>query len=76
MTSHTHHFTDSALSVYPKVFVVRLWEEPQTASPSVWRASVHHPESGLRWHFSGPNELAQFLLETDSDRSLIKDAFP
>jgi hypothetical protein len=75
MTSQTHQFTGSAINLHPKVFVVRLWAEPQTASPSVWRASVHHPETGQRWYFSRPTELANFLLEAEPE-ALLGDAFP
>jgi hypothetical protein len=79
MTSHTQHSTLNASNVHPKVFVVRLWEEPLWAEPnqansSVWRASVHHPESGQRWYFSRPTELANFLLEAGSE-ALLEDGF-
>jgi hypothetical protein len=75
MTSHAQHSTLSASNVHPKVFVVRLWAEPQAASSSVWRASVHHPETGQRWYFSRPTDLANFLLEAESE-TLLEDVFP
>jgi hypothetical protein len=80
MTSHAQQFTGSASNVHPKVFVVRLWAEPHwveehQASSSVWRASVHHPETGQRWYFSRPTELANFLLEAESE-TLLEDVFP
>jgi hypothetical protein len=76
MNSHAHQFTGSAINLYPKVFVVRLWAEPQAASSSVWRASIHHPETGQRWYFSRPTELANFLLEAGPDRTLLEEDFP
>jgi hypothetical protein len=72
----TIHAGGTVINLHPKVFVVRLWEEPQIANSSVWRASIHHPESGQRWYFSGPNELANFLLEAGLDMAVLKDAFP
>jgi hypothetical protein len=71
----------SANNLHPKIFVVRLWEEPlwvepNQASSSVWRASVHHPESGQRWHFSQPTDLAAFLLDSKAETALLKDGFP
>jgi hypothetical protein len=66
----------SASNLHPKVFVVRLWEEPQAASLSVWRASIHHPETGQRWYFSRPTELANFLLEAGPDKTLLEEDFP
>jgi hypothetical protein len=66
----------SAINLHPKVFVVRLWAEPNQASSSVWRASVHHPESGQRWHFSQPTDLAAFLLDSKAETTLLKDGFP
>jgi hypothetical protein len=79
MTSHAQHSTGSVINLHPKVFVVRLWEEPHwveehQASSSVWRASVHHPESGQRWYFSRPTELANFFLEAGSE-ALLEDGF-
>jgi hypothetical protein len=65
----------SASNLYPKVFVVRLWAEPQAASSSLWRASIHHPETGQRWYFSRPRELANFLLEADPE-AVQEDTFP
>jgi hypothetical protein len=72
MTSHT---AGSVINLHPKIFVVRLWAEPQAASPSVWRASIHHPETGQRWYFSHPSELANFLLEAESE-TMLEDVLP
>jgi hypothetical protein len=59
-----------ASNLHPKVFVLRLWEEPQTAQTSVWRASIHHPNSGQRWHFSQPQQLTKFLTQAPRDMVL------
>jgi hypothetical protein len=80
MTSHAQHSTLSASNVHPKVFVVRLWEEPLWAEPnqassSVWRASIHHPESGQRWHFSQPEQLMQFLARAPNDTLSLERGF-
>jgi hypothetical protein len=71
----TNHAGGTVINLHPKVFVVRLWEEPQAASSSVWRASIHHPETGQRWYFSRPRELANFLLEADPE-AVQEDTFP
>jgi hypothetical protein len=81
MTIPAQQSTLSASNVHPKVFVVRLWAEPhwvkeRQASSSVWRASVHHPETGQRWYFSRPTELANFLLEAGPDKTLLEEDFP
>jgi hypothetical protein len=81
MSNHAHQFAGSASNLYPQIFVVRgwgepLWTEPNQASSSVWRASVHHPESGQRWHFSQPTDLAAFLLDSKAETALLKDGFP
>ena len=75
MTIHAQQFTSSVINLHPKVFVVRLWAEPQAANSSIWRASVHHPESGQRWYFSRSTELANFLLEAESE-AVLEDVFP
>ena len=71
----TNHAGETVINLHPKIFVVRLWEEPQAASLSLWRASIHHPETGQRWYFSRPTELANFLLEAGPNAMLEED-FP
>jgi hypothetical protein len=48
-----------------RVFVVRLWLEPQLDGSGAWRASVLTPVNGARRYFTEPSRLTQFLLDPD-----------
>lgn len=48
-----------------RVFVVRLWLEPQSDGSGAWRASVLNPTSRRRRYFTDPERLSHFLLDID-----------
>lgn len=41
-------------------YLVRLWRDADRPS-AVWRASVEHPMTGQRMHFTSPAALFDFL---------------
>lgn len=50
-----------------RVFVLRLWLEPQSDGSGAWRGSVLNPTSGRRRYFTNPEQLSGFLLALDLD---------
>lgn len=48
-----------------RVFVLRLWREPEGGSVGAWRASLLNPVSRTRHFFSDPDQLRAYLSELD-----------
>lgn len=52
------------------VYIVRLWLEPSTQGPDVWRASATDTASNERHYFASPDALSSFLLERGVSHAL------
>ena len=51
-----------------RVFVVRMWLEPDSTSPPVWRGSIHDVAADLKRYVTGPDEAAEFIAIRLSDK--------
>jgi hypothetical protein len=44
-----------------RVFVVRMWLEPESTAPPVWRGSIHDIATDSKRYVTGPEEAAEFI---------------
>ena len=53
-----------------RVFVVRMWLEPESTAPPMWRGSIHDVAADLKRYVTGPEEAAEFIAIRLSDRKV------
>lgn len=62
------------LDAPPRIFVLRMWTEPDGAAGR-WRASLRDPRSGDRRYFDDPALLLAFLV-TPAERGAASEGAP
>jgi hypothetical protein len=44
-----------------RVFIVRMWLEPESTASPVWRGSIHDIGTDLKRYVTAPEEAAEFI---------------
>ena len=50
-----------------RLFIVRMWLEPDSTTPPMWRGSIHDVAADLKRYVTGPEEAAEFIAVRLSD---------
>ena len=50
-----------------RLFIVRMWLEPDSTTPPAWRGSIHDVAADLKRYVTGPEEAAEFIAIRLSD---------
>jgi hypothetical protein len=50
-----------------RLFIVRMWLEPDSTTPPMWRGSIHDVAADLKRYVTGPEEAAEFIAIRLSD---------